>query len=293
MDSIQGRSVQSTKTTLALTCLTLIAFAANSILCRAALSPQIIDPLAFTSIRLISGAIFLAALVLVRDRSLANIAKPKWRPAIALGAYAIAFSLAYVSLSAGTGALLLFASVQITMIGIGVARGDRPSLVEWIGISIAVAGLIYLLLPGFSAPPLFGAVLMILSGIGWGLYSLYGKSESDPVIATARNFLSVVPIALLILAWPKALSQVSSKGVWLAISSGVIASGGGYVIWYAALRGLRATSASIVQLAVPIIAAMGGIIFLSENLSLRLVVASLLILGGILTTILGSQKASP
>ncbi|TNE36560.1 MAG: DMT family transporter [Alphaproteobacteria bacterium] len=281
---------QSAVKTSALTGITLVAFAANSILCRAALQGPEIDPLAFTSLRLTSGAVFLALLVIIRNRSLAALARPKWRPSLALFFYAIAFSLAYVALPAGTGALLLFASVQVTMIGLSLIKGERMRKGEWLGAVLALVGLIYLLSPGLAAPPLLFAGLMILSGIGWGLYSLYGKVETDPITATARNFLYAVPFALVLGIAPAAFSQISTTGVILAIASGAIASGMGYVVWYAALRGLSAMEASIVQLAVPVVAAVGGILFLGENLTLRFALASLVILGGILITILAKNR---
>jgi drug/metabolite transporter (DMT)-like permease len=283
--------------TILLTGLTLIAFAANSLLCRAALAPGsgetgLIDPIAFTTLRLTSGALFLAALIAVQHGSLAPFKTPSWRPAIALAGYAIAFSLAYVSLGAGIGALLLFASVQITMIGHGLLKGTRPSTLEWLGITAALAGLVYLLLPGLSAPPLGGAALMIVSGIGWGFYTLYGKGQKDPALATARNFIYCLPFALAFALLPGAFAHVTLGGVILAFSSGMLASGIGYIIWYSALRGLTNTIAAIVQLAVPLVAALGGVLFLSETLTLRFAFASALILGGILITILGSQKTS-
>ncbi|TNE57878.1 MAG: DMT family transporter [Alphaproteobacteria bacterium] len=282
---------QSTAKTIVLTCLTLIAFAANSILCRAALQRPEIDPLAFTSLRLLSGALFLILLVALRSRSVKILGAPKWRPTLALFFYAIAFSMAYVALPAGTGALLLFASVQVTMIGISLFRGARMTAAEWLGAVMALGGLVYLLSPGIAAPPVPQAGLMVLSGMGWGLYSLYGKSEVDPVIGTARNFVYAAPLALLTGILPTAFSHISPAGITLAIASGAIASGMGYIIWYAALRGLSSMKASIVQLAVPVVAAVGGILFLGESMTLRFILASTIILGGILITILAKEKS--
>lgn len=268
-----------------LTLVTLFAFAGNSILARMALRDGAIDPVAFTSIRLASGALVLCLIVLARSGSLAPLHPFKWQPAAALAGYAIAFSLAYVWLDAGAGALLLFSAVQATMIGASIRRGDNPGAIEWLGIAAALAGLGWLLAPGLSAPPLAGALLMLVSGFFWGVYSLLGQGETDPVAATARNFLLTVPFAGLLVLVPSGFEILTTRGVALAIASGTITSGLGYVIWYGALRYLTTTVAAVVQLAVPIIAAIGGVALMGEVLSLRLALASALILGGIYLTI--------
>lgn len=275
----------------ALTAVTLVAFAANSLLCRMALAPALIDPVAFTVIRLASGVAILVPLSVL-------LAKPdpdeppagSWRSSVALFVYAMAFSLAYVSLETGTGALILFGAVQLTMIGVGLWKGERPKLQEWLGLVVAMAGLVYLVFPGIAAPDPLGASLMIASGVAWGVYSLRGKQSRAPVAATAGNFVRTLPFALggLLISWPTL--RTTPRGVLLAVISGAITSGLGYVIWYFALRGLTATRAAIVQLAVPLIAAAGGIVVLSEEPTARLAVASLLILGGVAAAILARDR---
>ena len=277
--------------TLLLTILTLIAFAANSLLCRMALKADLIDPVSFTQIRLLSGALFLAPFFYARRAALTPIKIEDGRAALALFVYAIAFSLAYVSLDAGAGALILFGMVQVTMIGAAILGGDRPGPFQWLGIAASIAGLIYLTAPGLSAPPLAAALLMAAAGIAWGVYSLLGRGAADPVGATARNFLLTLPFLFLLFLAPRH-GQAAPEGIALAIASGVLASGAGYVIWYRALRGLSAMNASVVQLAVPVIAALGGVFLLSEALTLRLAIASVLILGGIYLTIrFGARKS--
>jgi drug/metabolite transporter (DMT)-like permease len=273
-----------------LTVVTLVAFAANSLLCRMALAPDLIDPVAFTVIRLGSGVA-----VLIPLSGLISELRPKgrpagsWRSGVALFTYAMAFSLAYVSLETGMGALILFGSVQATMIGVGVWRGERPQVREWLGLVIAMAGLVYLVLPGIAAPDPVGALLMIASGVGWGVYSLRGKSSGAPVAATAGNFARTLPFAFLgvVVAW--GTLRATPRGVVLAVVSGALTSGVGYVVWYLALRGLTATRAAIVQLAVPVIAAAGGIVVLAEAPTVRLAIASLLILGGVGGAILARE----
>ncbi len=277
--------------TLLLTILTLIAFAANSVLCRMALKAELIDPVSFTQIRLVSGALFLAPFFYARRAALAPIKPRDFRPAAALFIYAIAFSLAYVWLDAGAGALILFGMVQLTMIGVGVATGIRPGPLQWAGVALAFAGLVYLLAPGLTAPPIAGAMLMALAGIAWGAYSMFGKVERDPVGATARNFALTLPFALL-LFFVMTDAHAAPAGIALGALSGAIASGAGYVIWYRALKGLSTVNASVVQLAVPAIAALGGVGLLGEALTWRLAVASALILGGIYLTVRFGARTS-
>jgi len=265
-----------------LTAVTLVAFAANSLLCRMALAPRLIDPVAFTVIRLTSGVVILVPLSMFLGEACPQ-RRPQgsWRSSAALFVYAMAFSLAYVSLETGMGALILFGSVQLTMIGVGLWQGERPKLQEWLGLAVAMAGLVYLVWPGISAPDPLGASLMIASGAAWGVYSLRGKQSRDPVAATAGNFARTLPFGAiaLLLSWPSL--QAAPRGLVLAVVSGSLTSGLGYVIWYLALRGLTATRAAIVQLAVPLIAAAGGIVFLAEDATARLAIASVLILGGV------------
>jgi drug/metabolite transporter (DMT)-like permease len=269
--------------TIALTSLAMIAFAGNSLICRAALKHTSIDAASFTTIRLISGAVMLS--LVARMRRGASTGRGNWMSAFALVAYAAGFSFAYVSLSAATGALLLFGAVQATMIGHGVWVGERLGRLQLVGLMFACGGLVGLLLPGLSRPPLYGAVLMLGAGVAWGVYSLRGKSAGDPTKVTAGNFLRAVPIAaaLSVLMLKGALDNA---GFWYAVSSGALASGIGYAIWYTALPALKAAKAATVQLSVPVIAALGGVVFLGEPITLRLVLASAAILGGIALVIL-------
>lgn len=270
-----------------LTLTTMVAFAANSILCRMALAGGSIDPAAFTAIRLASGAAVLLPLAAFSaERRETREPRGSWPSAVALVVYALGFSLAYVSLDAGVGALILFGAVQATMIGTGVARGERPRLAEWGGLGLAMAGLVYLVRPGMSAPDPLGAALMLAAGIGWGAYSIRGQGSRTPIASTAGNFLRSVPFALVALFIASSSLHVTPGGVYLAVLSGAVTSGLGYVLWYAALRRLTTTRAAIVQLSVPVLAAAGGIAFLAEPATLRLAVSSVMILGGIALAIL-------
>ena len=277
---------------IALTSLAMIAFAGNSLLCRAALKHTGIDAASFTTIRLISGAVMLS--LVARMRRGASTGAGNWLSAFALFAYAAGFSFAYVSLPAATGALLLFGAVQATMIGHGVWVGERLGRLQLVGLMLAFGGLVGLLLPGLSRPPLYGAALMLGAGVAWGVYSLRGKSAGDPIMVTAGNFLRAVPIAAVLsaLMWKGTLDNA---GFWYAASSGALASGIGYAIWYTALPALKATKAATVQLSVPVIAALGAVVFLNEPLTLRLVLASASILGGIALVIVEKQlhKGTP
>ena len=268
----------------------MIAFAANSVLCRMALNEEGIDPASFTSIRLISGATILLLLVYASKARPKSSSKGSWASAAILFIYAVTFSFAYVSLDAGTGALIVFATVQITMITSALFQGKKMKSSEWIGVILAFGGFVYLVLPGVTAPSLSGLLLMILSGMAWGIYSLRGKSSSRPLDDNAFNFLRAIPFVIVLLLFSIDKIQTTPQGITLAIVSGAITSGIGYTIWYMALKGLSAIHASIVQLIVPVIAAIGGVLFLSEIISLRLVVASILILGGISIAILTRKK---
>lgn len=272
---------------ITLTSLSMLAFAGNSLLCRVALERTAIDPASFTAIRLLSGAATLWLLANLRDGT--RIGTGNWLSALALFTYAAGFSFAYASLSTGTGALLLFGAVQLTMIGHGLWTGERLRVLQVGGLLLAFAGLIGVLLPGLSAPPLGAAALMLGAGVAWGVYSLRGRGAGDALRVTAGNFLRTVPFALLLCLWMSKDLSLDGAGVCYAIASGALASGVGYAIWYAALPALRASTAATVQLSVPVLAAMGGIVFLAEPLSPRLVLASVAVLGGIALVILQAR----
>jgi drug/metabolite transporter (DMT)-like permease len=264
----------------ALTALTMGAFAANSVLCRLALRETEVDAATFTAVRLTAGALALWLVVRARGR------RPSggWASAAALFAYAAAFSFAYLTLTTGTGALLLFGAVQLTMIGYGLASGERLTMAQTAGLVVAAGGLVYLVLPGLAAPPAGPAALMVASGAAWGVYSLRGRGARDAPAATAGNFLRAAPMALASSA-ALALSgmpvRADGLGIACAVLSGAVTSGLGYVVWYLVLPSLRATSAATVQLSVPVLAAFGGVALLGEPVSLRLVLAAVLVLGGI------------
>jgi drug/metabolite transporter (DMT)-like permease len=266
--------------TVALAALTLVAFAANSVLCRLALGGGAIDAASFTTIRVASGAAMLL-LVSRLTRTRGSGLGGNWGSAVVLFLYALPFAFAYTTLSTGTGALILFGCVQATMMIAALRAGERPTLLEWAGLAAAIAGLVYLVSPGLSAPDPPGAALMGIAGVSWGLYSLRGRGSSDPVGTTTGNFLRATPLVALAGAslWPA--SVVSWRGATLALVSGAVTSGLGYVIWYRTLRRITATRAAIVQLPVPLLTAIGGVIVLSESVSTRLVVAAVLILGGV------------
>lgn len=274
-----------------LTTFALTAFAFNSILCRMALGSGEADAAGFTAVRLLSGALVLAAILLLSGKTQNPAKNGNWPSAFFLFAYAVAFSFAYFGLTAATGALILFGCVQITMIAAAVFRGERPTLGEWFGVLVAFSGLVYLMLPGLSAPPLASALLMAAAGVAWGFYTLRGKGSTDPLADTAGNFIRSVPM-ILVASLPF-ISQLglSVRGFVLAVFSGAVASGIGYWAWYAALRDLTATRASVLQLSVPAIAALGGFLFLSESADLPLLAAGSLILGGIGLTIFFKPKA--
>jgi len=259
--------------------LAMLAFASNSILCRLALRNTSIDPASFTSIRLISGAVMLGLLVRLQKGS--QIGNGNWRSATALFIYAAGFSFAYISLPAASGALLLFGAVQITMIGYGIWSGEHLEMFQVAGLLLASSGLVSLLLPGISAPPVISSIMMLGAGTAWGIYSLRGRGAGDPIQETSGNFLRAGSISVVMSAFLLKSVSFDNTGIWYAIVSGALTSGIGYAIWYTALPGLKATQAASLQLSVPVLAALGGIVFLSEPLSLRLVLASAAILGGI------------
>jgi len=274
--------------TAGLTALAMLAFASNSLLCRAALGRELSDAASFSVLRIAAGALSLAWLA-GRARRTGSVRDAGWASAFALFAYAIGFSLAYVRIPAGTGALLLFAAVQITMIGHGVASGQRPSPREWLGMLVSLVGLVALTRPGLSRPDPAGSLLMLGAGVAWGVYSLRGRATGDPLRSNAVNFARAVPLVILAGAVALALGDVrlTPSGAGLAIASGALASGIGYVLWYAALRGLSATQGAVVQLSVPPLAAAGGVLLLGEALTLRLVLAGVAILGGIALAVTG------
>ncbi len=271
-----------------LTLLAMLAFAANSLLCRAALKHTGIDAASFTSVRIVSGALALWLIVRLRDAG-AGVGG-NWPSAIALFVYAAGFSYAYVSLTAGTGALLLFGAVQATMIGYGLWRGERFSARQIAGLVVAAAGLYGLLSPGLAAPPLLGAALMLAAGAAWGVYSLRGRSAGDPTQVTGGNFVRAIPFAAALSAAALPWATLDGAGIAYAVASGALASGVGYAIWYTALRGLSATHAATVQLSVPAIAAVGGVAFLAEPITLRLLLSSIAILGGVALVIFDRQR---
>jgi len=273
------------------TALAMIAFASNSILCRLALRQGSIDPASFTLVRILSGAIALWLVMAVRREK--SLKAGNWLSAFALSAYAGAFSFAYLQLSAGTGALLLFGAVQATMISWGLLKGEHLDAIQVAGSIVAITGLTVLLMPGISAPPLFDSVMMLIAGIAWGIYSLRGRGEKHPVAVTTGNFLRAVPFAVVLIVAARSWIKLDLPGIFYAILSGAITSGLGYVIWYRALPGLKATSAATVQLSVPVLAATGGILLLGERISLRYVIASLAVLGGIALVLIDKQRVSP
>lgn len=272
-----------------LTVLAMVAFAGNSLLCRLALRDTTIDAASFTAIRLCSGAVMLW--LVVRVRGGAYTGAGNWRSALALFAYAAGFSFAYLSLPAASGALLLFGAVQATMIGHGLWAGERLRRMQLAGLALALGGLVGLLLPGLSAPPLQGSLLMLGAGVAWGVYSLRGRGAGDATQVTAGNFLRAVPIAAALSLLMIGDVSLDRAGIAYAVASGALASGLGYAIWYTALPGLKATKAATVQLSVPVIAALGGVAFLGEAITLRLMLASVAILGGIALVIL--EKRPP
>ncbi|MEJ2912654.1 DMT family transporter [Pseudoalteromonas sp. C12FD-1] len=281
------------------TLVALVAFAANSLLCRMALAQGYIDAWNFTIIRLLSGAVCLGLIMAVytynlKRKGVLNNAilsdTGSWRSSISLLIYALCFSIAYIELDTGTGALILFSAVQLTMIGWGIYKKEQLSKLQWGAFFVALAGFVYLMLPSAAVPSLLGASLMALSGVAWGVYSIRGKACVSPLRTTAFNFIrSLVAIPVLLLVAIGYLKTVSIEGVLLACASGAIASGIGYSIWYVAMPLLKSTQAAVVQLCVPVLAAFAGVIFLSEQLTFEFLIASSLILGAVLVFILNKK----
>ena len=277
--------------TIPYSALALVAFAANSVLCRIALRHDTIDAATFSTIRLTAGAATLLLVSASMQRG-TSPAKSSWMSAGMLFLYAVPFSFAYTRLSTGTGALILFGCVQVTMIVAALLSGERPHPLQWFGLALALAGLIWLVLPGLEAPSFSGAALMAIAGFSWGVYSLRGRSAVNPLRQTTNNFLRTVPLVLVVSLLARSQFHVQFAGVLLAIASGALASALGYVVWYEALRGLTATRAAVVQLLVPILAALGGVIFLAETVSPRLVLSAVMVLGGIALTLVGRERLS-
>lgn len=267
-----------------LTTLALLAFAGNSLLCRMALAHTAMDAASFTTVRLISGALVLWLLVVLRQG--ASQVQGSWLSALALFVYAAGFSFAYLQLNTGIGALILFGAVQSGMIGYGLWRGERFSARQWLGLLLACAGLTGLLLPGLSAPPLMGSMLMLTAGFAWAVYSLRGKGAANPLQVTAGNFIRTLPMTLLLSVVLFGQLSFDNNGILYAVLSGALTSGVGYAIWYSVLPQLKATTAATVQLTVPVLAAIAGILILSEPLTQRLILASVAILGGIALVVL-------
>lgn len=275
--------------TIVLTIFALIAFAANSVLCRLALGPGTIDAATFSTVRLSAGAVTLAMITLVSRRSAFRVGGA-WQSTAMLFLYAVPFSFAYTTLGTGTGALILFGSVQATMMLFAIASGERPHPWQWLGLVTAIAGLVGLVLPGLTAPPLIGSALMTTAGIAWGVYSIRGRGTKDALADTTSNFIRAVPFALIVSLVAIPQFHATARGILLAVTSGAVASALGYVVWYAVLTRLTATRAAALQLSVPVLAAAGGIIFLGEHLSLRLTLSSLLIVGGVALALAGRVR---
>lgn len=276
-----------------LTVLALIAFAANSILCRLALGAGQVDPATFTVIRLVAGAIALAICVFVQGR---KVPVPVFKPmaALLLFGYAACFSYAYVAMATGTGALLLFGVVQLTMLFYGWVKGGSLGWGVLVGTLIAFAGLVYLLLPSVAAPSLLSALLMGLAGLCWGFYTLFGVASTSPLQATMSNFIYSVPLVLFGAGVACLAFDVefvwSTRGALYALVSGAITSGIGYAIWYKVLPQLRGNRAASLQLSVPIIAGIGGWVFVAEPLTLRFLLASVAVLGGVYLAVSSKSK---
>ena len=298
-----------------LTTFALFAFAFNSILCRLALLGEEADAAGFTAVRLASGAFALGLIsylvARVRDMSgsegvssfgedarsgIEDDTLPtgrvsaSWPSAFFLFAYAVCFSFAYLGLTAGTGALILFGAVQLTMVAAAIFKGERPTPLEWIGLIVAVGGLVYLVLPGLASPPFISSLLMAAAGMAWGVYSLRGKGSRDPLRDTAGNFARSLLFAVPLIAIYIPVLHLTSRGWLFAVLSGALTSGVGYTVWYAALKYHTSTRAAVLQLAVPVIAAVFGIVLLGENATATLGIAGLMILGGIALALIGKRR---
>ena len=276
------------KTTV-FTAIALTAFAANSVLCRMALGGEAIDAASFTVIRLIAGAVTMGIIAMIATRKPISLKDGSWKGAIALFIYAATFSYAYISLDTGTGALILFGAVQLTMIIVAISTGEKLTPKEWAGVFTAFAGFVFLVAPGVSTPSWQGFILMTAGGVAWGAYTLFGKESKTPLADTACNFIRTAPFVIALSIATFSGADLSQQGVILAILSGSLASGVGYAIWYNALKGLTKTQAAVVQLLVPVFAAAGGVLLMSEVIGVRLAVSSSLILGGILLVVMAKR----
>ena len=269
------------------TTFSLVAFAANSVLCRLALGENTISASGFTIIRLLAGALILFIILIFKKKKTTGKSKGSWLGSFMLFLYAITFSYAYITLDTATGALILFGSVQTTIILLSLISGDRLNATEWIGVVIAFLGFLYLISPSVTTPSVLGFLLMSIAGMAWGVYTLKGRKSNQPVMDTAYNFIRSLLFVLILSLFTIQKSHFTQEGILLAIASGGLTSGIGYVIWYKALGRLSAVQAAVVQLFVPVIAAFGGVLFLSEVITLRLTISALLILGGILLVVVG------
>jgi len=267
----------------------MIAFAANSLLTRGALGHDLIDAPSFTIIRLVAGAVMLASLLQARSRGPGGTAGPTdrgtWRSALSLAGYAVGFTLAYVRIGAGVGALLLFGAVQATMIGVGVVKGERPHVRDWLGFALAMAGLVWLTIPGASAPDLLGAALMIFAGACWGAYSIAGRSSRDPLATTSGNFWRGAIIGAVALGALVVPDRITTNGVLLATISGAVTSGLGYAVWYSVIPALGPWRAALVQLTVPVLTGLGAALLLGESITIRLIVAAVLVTTGVVLSL--------
>jgi drug/metabolite transporter (DMT)-like permease len=269
----------------------MLAFAGNSLLCRMALGSGAVDAASFTAIRFCSGALALLLLAAASGTPRPT-SRGSWLSAVVLFVYAFPFAFAYARLTTGTGALVLFGTTQITMIAAGLRAGERPSRFDWLGLAVALAGLLWLVMPGLSTSPSpAGVALMFVAGIAWGAYSLLGRGSTAPVADVTATFLRLSPLTLVVVAAAWSSTHVSARGATLAALSGAVTTGGGYVIWYYALRHLTATRASILQLSVPALAALGGVLVLAEPVTVRLLTAAALILGGVAVSILDPGRS--
>jgi drug/metabolite transporter (DMT)-like permease len=275
--------------TAVFTALALVAFAGNSLLCRMALGPAAIDAASFSTIRIVAGACCLGLLTSVTRRG-SVWTQGSWRSAVILFVYAIPFSYAYGLLTAGTGALILFGTVQVTMIGGALVEGERPHARQWIGLLVAIAGLVYLLFPGIASPSPTGAALMAVAGVAWALYSIQGRGAVDPVAQNGGNFIRTLPMLLIVSVLALRLRHIETSGAILAILSGAVTTGLGYAVWYSALRGLTATRAALVQLLVPVITVTGGVVFLREPISPRVVLSAAIVIGGIALALTANER---
>lgn len=273
------------------TALALIAFAGNSVICRIALGENAIDAASFTSIRLLAGIVMLIIIVKLMKINRTKSASTGWKAPMYLFIYALTFSYAYISLDTGIGALILFGAVQITMILKGVISGTKLHYFEWAGITCAFSGFVYLLSPSLTSPTLLGFILMAMSGIAWGFYTLEGKKAGNPIANTANNFIRTLPMIIILVLFTIQQAELSQHGIFLAILSGALTSAIGYALWYIALEALSSIQAGVLQLLVPVIAAMGGVVFSQEYISMHLFISSIIILSGILIVILGKYSA--